>query len=178
MSRIGKIPVTITPGVEVQVEKRTVLVKGPKGELSIPVNEGIIVEVEDGQARISCEGRAKQLKAFHGLTRSLIANMIEGVSKGYSKTLLIDGVGFKAAVQGSNLQLSLGFASPILYPIPETVTVKEEGGTKVHISGIDKQQVGLVAARIRSYFPVEPYKGKGIRYSDEQVKRKVGKTVA
>ena len=178
MSRIGKIPVSISAGVEVRVENRTVMVKGPKGQLSIPVPVGIEVAVEAGEVSVSCESRIKQARAFHGLTRSLIANMVEGVSKGYSKTLLIEGVGFLAAVQGANLSLSLGFASPILYPIPETVSVSEEGGTKVHISGIDKQQVGLVASRIRSFFPVEPYKGKGIRYSDETVKRKVGKTVA
>lgn len=115
---------------------------------------------------------------MHGLARNLIANMIEGVSKGYSKVLQIEGVGFKASVQGKKLSLSLGFASPVLFDIPAGVKILDEAGVKLTISGVDKQQIGDTAARIRSYFPAEPYKGKGIRYAGEHVKRKVGKTVA
>ncbi|MDE0837701.1 MAG: 50S ribosomal protein L6 [Kiritimatiellae bacterium] len=178
MSRIGKIPVSIPSGVDVRVESGSVITKGSKGELSFAIPEEISVDVADGAVSVSAVSTGKQVRAFHGLTRSLIANMVEGVSNGFSKVLLIEGVGFRAAIQGANVTLSLGFASPILYVAPDTVSVTEEGGTRITISGIDKQQVGLVASRIRSYFPVEPYKGKGIRYSDEVVKRKVGKTVA
>lgn len=178
MSRIGKIPVSIPAGVEVRVESNVAHAKGPKGELTIAIPHDINVKVEDGAAHVENVGKSKQARAFHGLVRSLIANSIEGVLNGYSKTLLIEGVGFRAAVQGKDLSLSLGFASPILFNIPDTVKISEEGGTKIKIEGIDKQQVGQAAARIRSYFPAEPYKGKGIRYSDEKVKRKVGKTVA
>jgi large subunit ribosomal protein L6 len=178
MSRIGKIPVSIPSGVEVRVESGSVIAKGSKGELSFAIPEAISVDVADGAVSVSTGSTGKQVRAFHGLTRSLVANMVEGVSNGFSKVLLIEGVGFRASIQGANVTLALGFASPILYVAPDTVTVTEEGGTRITISGIDKQQVGLVASRIRSYFPVEPYKGKGIRYSDEVVKRKVGKTVA
>ncbi len=178
MSRIGKIPVSIPSGVEVRVEGNAVHGKGPKGELSVAIPEGVAVSVDDGAVQVENTTGTKQARAFHGLVRSLVSNMIEGVLNGYSKVLLIEGVGFRAAIQGKNLSLSLGFASPIAYNIPDSVTITEEGGTKITIAGIDKQQVGQTAARIRSYFPAEPYKGKGIRYSDEKVKRKVGKTVA
>lgn len=178
MSRIGKVPVTVPAKVTVRTEGNSVFVKGPKGEVSMTIPQGITVTIGQDSVQFDNASGTPKARALHGLVRSLLSNMIEGVVNGFSKTLLIEGVGFRAAIQGKSLSLSLGFASPIEYSIPDTVSVKEEGGTKITIAGIDKQQVGLVASRIRSYFPVEPYKGKGIRYSDEKVKRKVGKTVA
>ncbi len=178
MSRIGKKPVEIPSGVEVTVAGGEVCVKGAQGELRQEIPEGISIVVEGSTATVERANDDRQTRCYHGLVRSLLANMVEGVNKGYSKSLVIEGVGFRAAIQGQKLSLSLGFASPILFEIPSTVKIAEEGGTKVTVSGADKQQVGDVAARIRSYFPAEPYKGKGIRYDGEQIKRKVGKTVA
>jgi large subunit ribosomal protein L6 len=155
-----------------------VSVKGPLGDLTIELATGIDVSVDDGQVVVSRVDDTRHVRSLHGLTRSLIANMIEGVTKGYKRELLIEGVGFKAVIQGKKMMLSLGFANAKEYAIPDDVTITEESGTRVTISGMDKQRVGQAAARIRSYFPVEPYKGKGIRYSDEVVRRKVGKTVA
>lgn len=176
MSRIGEVPIDVPGGVTVSVDGQQVTVKGAKGELSWEMPDGISLEIEEGKATVK---RADEsLKAFHGLTRSLISNMIEGVSKGYKKELEIQGVGFKAELKGSLLSLSLGFASPKEYTVPDTVTVTVTDNTKIAVEGIDKQQVGLVASRIRSYYPAEPYKGKGVRYKGEQVRRKEGKTVA
>jgi len=176
MSRIGEVPIEIAGGVTISVDGQLVTVKGAKGELSREMPEGISLEIGDGSATVS--RASESLKAFHGLTRSLISNMVEGVSKGYKKELEIQGVGFKAELKGSVLSLSLGFASPKEYQVPETVTVTVTDATKIAVEGCDKQQVGLVAARIRSYYPAEPYKGKGVRYKGEQVRRKEGKTVA
>ena len=178
MSRIGQKPIDIPSGVTVDVAGQVVTVKGSLGELKREVSEVIKVEVAENTVVVTRANDARQSRSFHGLFRSLIANMIEGVSKGYTKELEINGVGFKAAVQGQKVVLALGFASPIEYEAPEGVKVVEENGVKVTVSGIDKQQVGDTAARIRSFFKAEPYKGKGIKYKDEHVRRKVGKAVA
>ncbi len=176
MSRIGEVPIGLPAGVTVTVDGSHVVVKGGKGEQALDLPQGISMTVEDKSVVVSRENDT--LKAFHGLARSLVANMVEGVVNGYKKELEIQGVGFKAAIQGKTLSLSLGFAYPKVYTIPDTVTVEVENNTNIAVTGIDKQQVGLVAARIRSYYPAEPYKGKGVRYKGEKVRRKEGKTVA
>jgi large subunit ribosomal protein L6 len=176
MSRIGEMPIEVPAGVTIAVEGSRVTAKGGKGELKLDLPEGITADVDGSTVKVArCDD---DRKAFHGLARSLIANMIEGVNNGYKKELEIQGVGFKAALAGSTLSLSLGFASPVEYPVPDTVTVVVNNNTAVVVSGADKQQVGEVASRIRSFFPAEPYKGKGVRYKGEHVRRKEGKTVA
>lgn len=179
MSRIGNEPVAIPAGVQVDIDGRNVRVKGPKGELSreMPLLTRVS-KGDDGAVLVSREEDSRHARSRHGLTRTLIANMVRGVSEGFSKHLEIEGVGFRAQVQGQKVALSLGFASPKEYQVPEGVNVTEQGGTKLTVAGCDKQLVGEVAARLRGYFPAEPYKGKGIRYADEVVRRKVGKTVA
>ena len=178
MSRIGKQPVGIPDGVTVTVQGAEVSAKGPKGELSITLAGPVSAAVEDGHVVVSRSEETRDGRSFHGLARSLIANMVEGVSAGFSKKLEIQGVGFRAAVQGQMLTMTLGFSKPVEYPVPDDVKIEVEGGTLITVSGVDKQQVGDSAARIRSFFKAEPYKGKGIRYVGEHVKRKVGKTVA
>ena len=179
MSRIGLKPIDVPSAATVTIDGSTVTVKGAQGELTYVVPGVIKVEQTGATVVVSRGAETRQAKSFHGLVRSLIANMIEGVSKGYSKELEIQGVGFRAEAKGQKLLLSLGFASPKEYAIPDRIKIDIEGnGTQLKISGCDKQLVGLSAARIRSYFPAEPYKGKGIRYKGEQVRRKVGKTVA
>jgi len=178
MSRVGESPVEIPSGVTVTVEGKGVRVSGKGGELTLVLQPGIEATVEDGRVAVTRVEDSASGRAMHGLSRSLIANMIQGVSQGFQKVLVIEGVGFRAAVSGQKLSLSLGFASPVEYEIPDGVTVTEEGGTRLTVSGADKQKVGETAARIRSFYPAEPYKGKGVRYADEQIRRKVGKTVA
>ena len=178
MSRVGELPISVAEGVSVSVNERDVVVKGPLGELSMVTPDRVSVSVDDGVVQVSRTEETKKGRSMHGLTRSLIANMVEGVTKGYKKELLIEGVGFRAAVEGKALSLSLGFASPKGFQIPDGITITVESGTRVSVTGIDKQLVGESAARIRAYFRAEPYKGKGIRYVDEVVRRKVGKTVA
>jgi large subunit ribosomal protein L6 len=178
MSRIGLQPIDFAAAVTVDISGATVNVKGPKGQLSYKMPEGISAEVEGTQVIVSRADDSKKCKSFHGLSRTLISNMINGVEKEFKKELEIQGVGFKAAVKGSEVELTLGFASPKYYTIPEGITVVVEKNTAIAITGVDKQQVGLAAARIRSYYPAEPYKGKGIRYKGEQIRRKEGKTVA
>jgi large subunit ribosomal protein L6 len=176
MSRIGEKPVAIPSGVTVSIDGTRVCVKGPKGELGCELPVGITARVDGDSVLVS---RADDsLKPLHGLGRSLVANMVEGVDKGYRKDLEIQGVGFRAGVQGQALSLALGFASPVEYRVPEGVTVAVNNNTEMSVSGCDKQQVGEAAARIRAFYPAEPYKGKGIRYKGEHVRRKVGKTVA
>ena len=174
MSRIGEMPIDVPAGVTIAVEGSHVTAKGGKGELALDLPEGISADLEGSTLNVARS--SDDQKAYHGLSRSLIANMIEGVNNGYSKELEIQGVGFKAALQGSTLSLSLGFASPVEYTVPDTVDVTVNNNTAV--SGADKQQVGEVASRIRSFYPAEPYKGKGVRYEGEHVRRKEGKTVA
>ncbi len=178
MSRIGKQPVAIPAGVTVTANGGQVTVKGKLGELSRTFPDGIIAVVEGGEVRVSRKDDSREQKSFHGLSRSLIKNMIEGVVAGYKKELSIEGTGFKSQVQGQKLVLWLGFASPKEYKIPAGITVTEKQGVQVTVTGIDKQLVGEAAARIRGYFPAEPYKGKGIKYVGEQIRRKQGKTVA
>jgi large subunit ribosomal protein L6 len=175
MSRIGKLPVAIPEKVTVEVADSVVRVKGPKGELEqrfLPVVE---VKVEGANVVVERKGETKPHRAAHGLTRTLVANMVEGVSKGFRKSLEIQGVGYRAAKAGNNLNLTLGYSHPVSYPAPEGIAFALEGTTKIHIEGIDKQRVGQVAAEIRDLRPPEPYKGKGIRYEGEFVRKKLGK---
>lgn len=178
MSRIGKQPVKIPAGVTVTVDGQTVKVKGPKGELSRTFQNGITTTVEGTEVKIERADESRRQKSYHGLSRTLVSNMIIGVTQGYKKELTIEGTGFKAQVQGNKVLLSLGFASPKEYLIPQGITVTEKQGVQLTIEGINKEVVGIAAARIRSYYPAEPYKGKGIKYLGEQIRRKEGKTVA
>ena len=178
MSRIGKEPVKILEGVTASVAGQTVTVKGKLGELSYTMHDGITAKVEDGNIIVSCADD-KNLGNFHGLARALIHNMVVGVSSGYTKKLSIEGTGFKAVLKGTELALSLGFASPKIYVIPEGIKVTvENDGLQVTVTGIDKDKGGESAARIRSFYPAEPYKGKGIKYVGEKIRRKQGKKVA
>lgn len=176
MSKIGKLPVTIPAGVTVNVANGVVTVKGPKGELSQAVNEVIKVEVKGTEVILTTANNEKQTNAYHGLYRNLIQNMVTGVSTGFSKSLVITGVGYRAEVQGKTLMLNLGYSSDFFAAIPEGLTVTADAGGKVTISGIDKQKVGEFSAELRKLRKPEPYKGKGIRYETEVIRRKVGKT--
>ncbi len=178
MSRIGKKPMDIPEGVTVAVTDQTVVVKGPLGELSQRIPPGIMVSVENRQVRVTRKDDAWERTSQHGLMRTLVANLIQGVSRGFFKELEIHGLGFKAEMRGRTLLLSLGFSRPIEYAIPDGITVTVEQGTLIRVSGADKVLVGNVAARLRHVYPAEPYKGKGIRYRGERVRQKVGKTVA
>jgi large subunit ribosomal protein L6 len=177
MSRIGKQPITIPPKVKVEIKGQHVQVEGPKGKLNWELPRRTSLKVQDGKVVLSREGDDAQAKALHGLSRALVNNMVRGVSEGFVKKLEIQGVGFKAAVQGKNVNLNLGYSHPISYVIPDQIKVTVEENTKLTIEGPDRQVVGQVAAEIRSFYPPEPYKGKGVRYSDERVVRKEGKTV-
>lgn len=178
MSRIGQKPIGIPSGVTVAVSGQQVTVKGPKGELKVDIPDLLKVEVNGQQVRVSKAVDNPAAQRVYGTTRSIVANMAQGVSQGFTKELEIEGVGFKAVLQGQRMELSLGFASPVIYTVPEGVKATVEGGTKVTLTGPDKQKVGDAAARVRSFFPAEPYKGKGLHYKGEYVRRKVGKTVA
>jgi large subunit ribosomal protein L6 len=178
MSRIGKIPIDIPEKVKVSVADRHIDVEGPKGKLSWDVPPLASIAINDNQVVVTRANDQKESKAQHGLVRSLIQNMVIGVNDGYEKRLEIQGVGFKASLADKVITLNLGYSHEILYPVPDSIQVTiEENGTKIKIEGPDKQIVGRVAAEIRSYYPPEPYKGKGVRYAGEQVKRKEGKTV-
>jgi large subunit ribosomal protein L6 len=177
MSRIGKQPIVIPPKVKVAVSGQKVSVEGPKGKLNMEIHRRTSLKVEGDKVLVSREGDDAEAKAMHGLGRALVNNMVKGVSEGFVKRLEIQGVGFKAAVQGKNVNLSLGYSHPLLYPIPDQIKVTVEENTKLTIEGPDKAEVGRVAAEIRSYYPPEPYKGKGVRYVGEKVVRKEGKTV-
>ncbi|MGA2220876.1 MAG: 50S ribosomal protein L6 [Verrucomicrobiia bacterium] len=181
MSRIGKQPVEIPPKTKVEVKGQTVVIEGPKGKLDWTVPSPIKVEVKDGKIIATTSQLDRMGKSRWGLTRSLIANMVKGVNEGYSKQLLVEGVGFRAAVQGQNLQMSLGYSHPVVFQIPKNIKISvadtADKRPQITVEGADKQMVGEVAARIRRFYPPEPYKGKGIRYVNEQVRRKAGKTV-
>jgi large subunit ribosomal protein L6 len=177
MSRIGKKPVPVGKA-KVSVKDRHITVEGPKGKLELDVHPLISVATEEGNLVVTRPDDEKQSKALHGLTRSLLANMIEGVTNGYKKTLEIQGVGYKAEQKGKNIVLSVGYANQIVKAIPADVTVQLEGANKIHITGADKQAVGQFAAELRQVRKHEPYKGKGIRYEGEQVKLKPGKAFA
>lgn len=178
MSRIGKKPITVPKGVEVKVQGNTVHAKGPKGELARTLHPDISVALADGVLTVNRKSDAEQHKALHGLSRTLVANMVEGVSTGFQKVLEIQGVGYKAEVKGPALNLALGFSHPVSYPAPAGIQFTVENNTIVKISGADKEKVGQVAAEIRLIRPPEPYKGKGVRYQGEAVRRKAGKTGA
>src|SRR5258706_473198 len=177
MSRIGKQPIAIPPKVKVELKARKVFVEGPKGKLDMELPRRTSLKVADGMVVLSRDGDDAEAKALHGLSRALVNNMVKGVSEGFMKKLEIQGVGFKAAVQGKNVNLSLGYSHPLNYAIPDQIKVTVVENTKLTIEGPDKRVVGLVASEIRAFYPPEPYKGKGVRYSDERVIRKEGKTV-
>lgn len=177
MSRIGKQPIAIPPKVKVDIKGQKVTVEGPKGKLDWELPARTSLKVENGRIVVARQGDDAQAKALHGLSRALLNNMVRGVTEGFVKKLEIHGVGFKAAVQGKAVNLSLGFSHPVIYPIPDQVKVTVDENTKLTIEGPDRQVIGRVAAEIRSFYPPEPYKGKGVRYSDERVVRKEGKTV-
>ena len=181
MSRIGKKPVEITAKTKVEVNGQAIHVEGPKGKLEWIVPSPIKIEVKDGKIIVTTAQLDRVGKSRWGLSRSLIANMVKGVNEGYTKKLLVEGVGFRAAVQGTNLQMSLGYSHPIVFAIPKGVKISvadtADKKPEITVEGPDKQMVGEAAARIRRFYPPEPYKGKGIRYVGEQVRRKAGKTV-
>jgi large subunit ribosomal protein L6 len=177
MSRIGKLPVTVPSGVDVAIDGRTVTVKGPKGTLSHTVIEPITVERgDDGSIVVNRPDDERKSKAYHGLSRTLVNNLVVGVTAGYEKRLEIHGVGYRVALKGSNLEFALGFSHPVVIEPPEGITFAVESPTRFSVSGIDKQLVGETAANIRKIRKPEPYKGKGVRYAGENVRRKVGKT--
>lgn len=175
MSRVGKAPVAIPQGVTIDVSKSSFTVEGPKGKLSQDYRSEVSIAVEDGQVVVTRKNETKRAKSMHGLYRNLLNNMVKGVTDGFTRTLLINGVGYRAEVQGQSLILNLGYSNPVEYPIPDDLTISTDGPNKIAVSGIDKARVGQVAAEIRSVRPPEPYKGKGVRYEDEYVRRKVGK---
>ena len=176
MSRIGKIPVKVPKGVKVTFADNEMTVEGPKGKLKQKYHPVIAFEDKGGEIIVSRSNEEKQTMAYHGLYRNLLNNMVTGVSAGFSKSLVITGVGYRAEVQGKFLSMSLGFSNDILVGIPEGLSVTADAGGKVTVSGIDKQRVGELASQIRKLRPPEPYKGKGIRYENEKIKRKVGKS--
>ncbi len=176
MSRIGKLPVPIPEKVTVDLQENNyMVVKGPKGQLERQLHPKINIEVKDGQVVVTRNDDSKFSRSLHGLTRQLIANMIEGVSKGFSKKLQIIGVGYRAEMKGKKLILTIGYSHPIVFSAPDSITISTPSQTEIVISGIDKELVGLIAAKIRSFRKPEPYKGKGIRYENEYVRRKAGK---
>lgn len=178
MSRIGKKPIKVPQGVKIAYAEGTVAVEGPKGKLSYKVPQNFRVEIKDNVVVVTRPSDAKQDRATHGLIRSIINNMVIGVTDGYKKDLEISGVGFKAQVQGKVLNIQLSYTHPINYNIPDGITIETPKPTQIAIRGIDKMKVGEVAAEIRDYYPPEPYKGKGIKYAGEHVRRKAGKAVA
>jgi large subunit ribosomal protein L6 len=177
MSRIGKQPVVIPQKVKVEVKNRRIFVEGSKGKLDFELPRHTAAKVENGNVLLTREGDHYEARAMHGLSRAIVNNMVKGVSEGFVKKLEIHGVGFKAAVQGKVVNLNLGYSHPVNYAIPDQVKVTVEENTKVTIEGPDKKVIGQVASDIRRYYPPEPYKGKGVRYAGEVVKRKEGKTV-
>lgn len=178
MSRIGKKPIVIPSGVTIQVSPNSIAVKGQKGELKLPLRSEVSVAVEGNTLTVKAKDEQRSSRALQGTTRALVANMIEGVSKGYEKKLEISGVGYDAAVEGKTLVLKLGFNKPVRFEIPSTVVIEAPNPTTLLVKGIDNQQVGSVASAIRKLRKPEPYKGKGIKYSGEVIKRKAGKAFA
>jgi len=176
VSRIGKQPIPVPSGVEVQIVGSTVTVKGPKGSLTQTFNEDMILALEDGVLSVSRPTDERAHRSLHGLTRTLLSNMVAGVSEGFSKNLEIVGVGYRAELKGNDIQLALGFSHPVFITAPDGITFEVPAPTKITVRGIDKQRVGQVAAEIRKWRKPEPYKGKGVRYEGEHVRRKLGKT--
>jgi len=175
MSRIGKKPVAIPKGVTASVNGQKVAVKGPKGELKYVLVDDVIAKLEDGRVEVAMREDTRNARAMWGMSRTLISNLMTGVTEGFNKKLEITGVGYRAAVQGSNVQLQLGYSHDVVFPIPKGIQVVCPKPTEIVITGIDKQQVGQVAAEIRQFRPPEPYKGKGVRYAGEFILRKEGK---
>jgi len=169
MSRVASNPVSLPKGVELNQAATQLTVKGPKGQLSMPVHGEVEVSIDDGAASVAARSGSRLAKAMAGTTRALISNMVRGVSDGFERKLELVGVGYRAQAQGKSLNLTLGFSHPVSYPVPEGITIETPSQTEIVVKGIDKQQVGQVAAEIRRYRPPEPYKGKGVRYSDERV---------
>ena len=172
------MPISIPNGVQVSIESHTILVKGPKGDLKQELSPLARVDISDETIQVSPVDESRSARAIYGTTRSLIANMVKGVTETFSKDLLIEGVGFRAAIKGQSIDLELGYSHPVVHPIPEGVVVTVADNVKIHVEGTDKQKVGQVAADIKSYYPVEPYKGKGVRIVGEYVRRKEGKKSA
>jgi len=175
MSKIGKKAVAVPKGVTVTLEGERFKVKGPKGELSLALSDKVATKIENNVISVATKGDTKQHKAAWGLTRAMIANLVQGVEKGFEKRLEINGVGYRAQVQGKQLQLALGYSHDVVYPIPDGITVTTPKPTEIVVAGIDRQKVGQVAAEIRGFRPPEPYKGKGVKYADEYIFRKEGK---
>jgi large subunit ribosomal protein L6 len=180
MSRIGKLPIEIPSGVEVNFSNGTLTIKGPKGELKQDVKPLVKIEVADNQIVVVPQAETKEARSFHGLYRSLASNMVEGVTKGFQKRLEINGVGYRAQIQGKKIVLNLGHSHPIEYQVPESINaeIDKEKNNVIVISGINKQEVGQVAAEIRAFRKPEPYKGKGVKYEDEYIRRKAGKAAS
>ena len=177
MSRLGKRPIDLKESVKVEIQKSQVTLQGPKGSLSLQIPAGIRVEQKDKQLILQREADSKQMRALHGTCRSLLGNMVHGVTEGFKRELEIEGVGFRAQVQGKLLTMQLGFSHPVEFQIPEDIKIQTPAQNRVVVEGIDKAKVGAVASKIRSFFPPEPYKGKGIHYVGEVIRRKAGKTV-
>jgi large subunit ribosomal protein L6 len=175
MSRIGKKPVPVPSGITANVEGQTVKIKGPKGALQVVLHDDVAVKLDDGQIKVDPRFETKRARSQWGTSRTLIANLIAGVTKGFEQRLEINGVGYRASVQGKNLQIALGYSHDIVYPIPEGITIATPRPVEIVITGSDRQKVGQVAAEIRDYRPPEPYKGKGIKYAGERIFRKEGK---
>ena len=175
MSRIGKKPVAIPDGVTATVDGQVVTAKGPKGELKFVVNDEVLVAMEDGAVSVQPRDQSKDARSKWGMSRTMISNIMEGVKNGFERKLEINGVGYRAAMQGKNIQLSLGFSHEVVYQVPEGISAACPKPTEIVLNGIDKQQLGQVAAEIREYRPPEPYKGKGVKYAEETIIRKEGK---
>ena len=175
MSRIGKKPVAVPSGITANVEGQTVKVKGPKGALQVVLHDDVSVKLDGGQIKVDPRSETKRARSQWGTSRTLIANLIAGVTKGFEQRLEINGVGYRASVQGKNLQIALGYSHDIVYAIPEGITIATPRPVEIVITGMDRQKVGQVAAEIRDYRPPEPYKGKGIKYAGERIFRKEGK---
>jgi large subunit ribosomal protein L6 len=175
MSRIGKRAIAVPSGITANVEGQTVKVKGPKGALSVVLHDDVAAKLDGGQIKVEPRAETKRARAQWGTSRTLIANLISGVTKGFEQRLEINGVGYRAAVQGKNLQIALGYSHDIIYPIPDGITIATPRPVEIVITGSDRQKVGQVAAEIREYRPPEPYKGKGIKYAGERIFRKEGK---
>jgi large subunit ribosomal protein L6 len=175
MSRIGKKPVPIPSGVTANVEGQTVKVKGPKGALQVVLPDDVEVKMDSGSVKVDPRNETKRARAMWGTSRTLVSNLVTGVTKGFERKLEITGVGYRAALQGKNLQISLGYSHEVLYPVPEGITIAAPKPTEIVVTGIDKQKVGQVAAEIRAFRPPEPYKGKGVKYAGEYIFRKEGK---
>ena len=178
MSRVGKKPIPIPEGVKVQVADGSVQVQGPRGSIAFNPHPAITVAVEGAQVVCRRPSEERFHRALHGLTRSLVANMITGVTQGFVKRLELSGVGYRAAVQGQNLTMNLGFSHPIVFPVPADIKIEVKDQTQITVSGVDKQKVGAIAATLRGFRPPEPYKGKGVLYAGETIRRKAGKTGA